>query len=56
MNSPINHVGTIKIFIEDNIDAFITGSLFPPQQEWHDYKIMILAIIIKIMRSKSFSE
>jgi hypothetical protein len=30
MNTQITDVGIIKIFIEDNIDAFITGSLFPP--------------------------
>ncbi|CAD8135554.1 unnamed protein product [Paramecium octaurelia] len=53
MNKQIDNIGIIKLFIEDNIDAFITGSLIPPQQVWHDYKILILAIIIKIMRMKS---
>lgn len=31
MNTSINNVAIIKIFIEDNIDVFITGSLYPPQ-------------------------
>ncbi|CAD8046323.1 unnamed protein product [Paramecium sonneborni] len=53
MNKQIDNIGLIKLFIEDNIDAFITGSLIPPQQVWHDYKILILAIMIKIMRMKS---
>ncbi|CAD8131900.1 unnamed protein product [Paramecium pentaurelia] len=55
MNKQIDNIGIIKLFIEDNIDAFITGSLIPPQQVWHDYKILILAIIIKIMRMKSIT-
>ncbi|CAK78640.1 unnamed protein product (macronuclear) [Paramecium tetraurelia] len=55
MNKQIDNIGIIKLFIEDNIDAFITGSLIPPQQVWHDYKLLILAIIIKIMRMKSIT-
>ncbi|CAD8043992.1 unnamed protein product [Paramecium primaurelia] len=45
----------INYLLKKILILFITGSLILFQQEWHDYRILILVIINKIMRPKFIS-